>query len=367
MELGGVRRDGAALRAGARPGGRAARTASGRSLARRRHRDGGVAVRAAAAGRRSRVSTSPRACSTARAPRLRTSTSSSATARTFASRTSPSTSSAPASAAFSPPTTRRPRGKLRPRLPRPARPPGSRIPSSASSTTILISMRPKAGIRSSGKREHLDELLAPSFELRWSARSGSSKARTGPSCSSCGRGRLLLFRAMIADLDDAVLPRASRGLHRAVRAVPRGRSRAVPPPVPAGAGDEAMSEVVDLLQRLVQVDTVNPPGNETRAAELLREYLEDSGVACELYAKVPERANLVARIPGSSGGPRLSADCPTPTPCSPTRPSGRSTRGRGGQGRPRLGTWRLDMKDRLRRARLRSLRWRARASSRRAT
>jgi len=66
-----------------------------------------------------------------------------------------------------------------------------------------------------------------------------------------------------------------------------------------------MSEVVDLLQRLVQVDTVNPPGNETRAAELLREYLEDNGVRCELYAKVPERANLVARIPGRSGGPRL--------------------------------------------------------------
>ena len=66
-----------------------------------------------------------------------------------------------------------------------------------------------------------------------------------------------------------------------------------------------MSEVVDLLQRLVQVDTVNPPGNETRAAELLREYLGDNGVACELYAKVPERANLVAHIPGGGGGPRL--------------------------------------------------------------
>jgi len=66
-----------------------------------------------------------------------------------------------------------------------------------------------------------------------------------------------------------------------------------------------MSEVVDLLQRLVQTDTVNPPGNETRAAELLREYLEDNGVRCELYAKVPERANIVARIPGRSGGPRL--------------------------------------------------------------
>jgi acetylornithine deacetylase/succinyl-diaminopimelate desuccinylase-like protein len=66
-----------------------------------------------------------------------------------------------------------------------------------------------------------------------------------------------------------------------------------------------MSELVDLLQRLVQVDTVNPPGNETAAAELLREYLEDNGVRCELYAKVPERANLVARIPGRNGGPRL--------------------------------------------------------------
>lgn len=65
-------------------------------------------------------------------------------------------------------------------------------------------------------------------------------------------------------------------------------------------------EAVDLLRRLIQLDTTNPPGNETQAAELLREYLEDSGVQCELYARVPERANLVARIPGTSGGPRLA-------------------------------------------------------------
>jgi acetylornithine deacetylase/succinyl-diaminopimelate desuccinylase-like protein len=65
------------------------------------------------------------------------------------------------------------------------------------------------------------------------------------------------------------------------------------------------SEAVELLQRLLRVNTVNPPGNETAAAELLREYLEESGVACELYGRVPERANLVARIPGRGGGPRL--------------------------------------------------------------
>jgi acetylornithine deacetylase/succinyl-diaminopimelate desuccinylase-like protein len=66
-----------------------------------------------------------------------------------------------------------------------------------------------------------------------------------------------------------------------------------------------VSEVADLLSRLIAVDTTNPPGNETAAAELLRDYLESNGVACELYARVPERANLVARIPGGDDGPSL--------------------------------------------------------------
>jgi acetylornithine deacetylase/succinyl-diaminopimelate desuccinylase-like protein len=60
-------------------------------------------------------------------------------------------------------------------------------------------------------------------------------------------------------------------------------------------------EVTDLLQRLIRVDTTNPPGNETAAAELLRDYLQGSGVACRLIGKVPERANLVARLPGGDG------------------------------------------------------------------
>lgn len=64
-------------------------------------------------------------------------------------------------------------------------------------------------------------------------------------------------------------------------------------------------EVTELLQGLIRIDTTNPPGNETAAAELLRDYLQDSGVQCELYAKIPERANLVARIPGRGDGPTL--------------------------------------------------------------
>jgi acetylornithine deacetylase/succinyl-diaminopimelate desuccinylase-like protein len=60
-------------------------------------------------------------------------------------------------------------------------------------------------------------------------------------------------------------------------------------------------EVVDLLQKLIRIDTTNPPGNESAAAELLRSYLEANGVACELYAKEPARANLVARVRGGDG------------------------------------------------------------------
>src|SRR5512132_850043 len=64
-------------------------------------------------------------------------------------------------------------------------------------------------------------------------------------------------------------------------------------------------EVTELLQELIRIDTTNPPGNETAAAELLRDYLEDAGVSCELYAKIPERANLVARLPGRGDGKSL--------------------------------------------------------------
>ena len=64
---------------------------------------------------------------------------------------------------------------------------------------------------------------------------------------------------------------------------------------------EVRDEAVELLQRLLRLNTVNPPGNETLAAELLREYLEANGVEVELYARTPERANLVARLRGGDG------------------------------------------------------------------
>jgi acetylornithine deacetylase/succinyl-diaminopimelate desuccinylase-like protein len=60
-------------------------------------------------------------------------------------------------------------------------------------------------------------------------------------------------------------------------------------------------EVTGLLQELIRLDTVNPPGHETRAAEVLQRYLARSGVESTLVAKSSDRANLVARLEGGEG------------------------------------------------------------------
>jgi acetylornithine deacetylase/succinyl-diaminopimelate desuccinylase-like protein len=60
-------------------------------------------------------------------------------------------------------------------------------------------------------------------------------------------------------------------------------------------------EVTALLQELLRLNTVNPPGNETIAAVLLRDYLAQSGIPCELVGRSSERLNLVARLPGGDG------------------------------------------------------------------
>jgi acetylornithine deacetylase/succinyl-diaminopimelate desuccinylase-like protein len=60
-----------------------------------------------------------------------------------------------------------------------------------------------------------------------------------------------------------------------------------------------------LLQRLVRLNTVNPPGQERQAQELLGELLADAGFDCELLSAEPERPNLIARLPGERGGPTL--------------------------------------------------------------
>src|SRR6478735_3718659 len=69
--------------------------------------------------------------------------------------------------------------------------------------------------------------------------------------------------------------------------------------------DALQRETTEVLARLVQFDTVNPPGDERACQEWLAGYLGDAGLEVELAGATPERPNLVARLPGAEPGPVL--------------------------------------------------------------
>jgi acetylornithine deacetylase/succinyl-diaminopimelate desuccinylase-like protein len=58
------------------------------------------------------------------------------------------------------------------------------------------------------------------------------------------------------------------------------------------------------LTDLVRLDTSNPPGNETRVAEYLKQIADSHGIACELLGSDPHRLNFVARLKGNGKGLR---------------------------------------------------------------
>lgn len=66
-------------------------------------------------------------------------------------------------------------------------------------------------------------------------------------------------------------------------------------------GDEA----IEHLRNLLRLDTRNPPGNERRAADYLREVLLREGIESEIVGPSPDRATLVARLRGDGSLPPL--------------------------------------------------------------
>ena len=67
----------------------------------------------------------------------------------------------------------------------------------------------------------------------------------------------------------------------------------------------AHSEAVEVLQRLIRFDTVNPPGAERPAQEYLAGLLRDAGFEVDLVGRHEDRPNLVARLRGHADGPVL--------------------------------------------------------------
>jgi acetylornithine deacetylase len=83
-----------------------------------------------------------------------------------------------------------------------------------------------------------------------------------------------------------------------------------------GLYDTAMkdAETLELAQRLVRIDSVNPslvPGaaGEAALAHFVAGFLENRGVDVELRDAVEGRPNIIARIAGTGGGPSVLLCC----------------------------------------------------------
>ena len=68
----------------------------------------------------------------------------------------------------------------------------------------------------------------------------------------------------------------------------------------AELGTRARQYLIDLIR----IDTTNPPGNETKVAEYLKQIASSNGIACELLGSNPSRLNFIARITAATRGTR---------------------------------------------------------------
>jgi acetylornithine deacetylase/succinyl-diaminopimelate desuccinylase-like protein len=66
-----------------------------------------------------------------------------------------------------------------------------------------------------------------------------------------------------------------------------------------------MIDPIPVLQALIRIDTTNPPGSETACTRYVAGLLAEAGLDARLLGPLPDRANLVARIPGDGLAPPL--------------------------------------------------------------
>lgn len=78
-----------------------------------------------------------------------------------------------------------------------------------------------------------------------------------------------------------------------------------PPMTDTAAHERLQAQATDLLARLLRINTVNPPGDELPAQELLAGVLRAAGFEVTLVGRTPSRPNLVARLRGAAEGPTL--------------------------------------------------------------
>jgi len=91
--------------------------------------------------------------------------------------------------------------------------------------------------------------------------------------------------------------------------IPEVTAPAALPPCPRATAldpQQLTDEAACLLAQYVRIDTTNPPGNELAAAEFLQAVLARDGIESQRLEPAPGRANLIARLPGTSAGKAIA-------------------------------------------------------------
>jgi len=63
------------------------------------------------------------------------------------------------------------------------------------------------------------------------------------------------------------------------------------------------AELLNIFKGLIRIDTSNPPGNEIRAAEFVKNVLENDGIPAKVLASTPTRGSAIGRLKGSGAKP----------------------------------------------------------------
>ncbi len=75
--------------------------------------------------------------------------------------------------------------------------------------------------------------------------------------------------------------------------------------MPIQIQNQIEQEITQFLSELIRINTTNPPGNETQAANFIAQYLARDGFESEIVESAPGRGSIITRLKGTGEKPSL--------------------------------------------------------------
>ncbi|TKJ22624.1 MAG: hypothetical protein CEE42_12740 [Promethearchaeota archaeon Loki_b31] len=69
--------------------------------------------------------------------------------------------------------------------------------------------------------------------------------------------------------------------------------------------DQNKEEFIEFFRKIIQADSINPPGNEKNVAIIIEDYLKEIGIKTEIFPFGDNRANLIAYLNDNFSGKNL--------------------------------------------------------------